>query len=110
MVTLKRRELSFPGWSISTPAIFRLALKMLGREQDAEDVLQETFLGLRSIHNFESAQPLDLAIPHRDERVLMVLSIKPACPMVEVDREEDEEGSKRQLKLWIGTVGERAFR
>ena len=34
--------------------IFRLALKMLGNEQDAEDVLQETFLkAFRSIGDFE---------------------------------------------------------
>ena len=42
-----------------SPAIYRLALKMLGREQDAEDVLQETFFkALRSIHNFEERSSL----------------------------------------------------
>lgn len=42
----------------STP-IYRLALKMLAREQDAEDVLQNTFLkALQHIRNFEGRSSL----------------------------------------------------
>ncbi len=37
------------------PAIFRLAYRMTGNEQDAEDVLQETFLrAFRHLHRFET--------------------------------------------------------
>jgi RNA polymerase sigma-70 factor (ECF subfamily) len=39
---------------IATPAIFRLGLKMIGNPQDAEDVLQTTFLkALQSLDEFE---------------------------------------------------------
>ena len=39
--------------------IYRLALKMLGDEQDAEDVLQNTFMkALQSIGNFEGRSSL----------------------------------------------------
>ncbi len=51
---------SLPAWSkpYSTP-IYRLALKMLAREQDAEDVLQNTFLkALQHIRNFEGRSSL----------------------------------------------------
>src|SRR5712692_2592422 len=35
-------------------AVFRLAYRMMGNEQDAEDVVQETFLkAYRSLRNFE---------------------------------------------------------
>ena len=45
--------------SVHSPAIFRLALKMLGNEQDAEDVLQETFFkALRSLQTFEERSSL----------------------------------------------------
>ena len=39
---------------LTTPAIYRLALKMLGDAQDAEDVLQNTYLkALQSLDGFE---------------------------------------------------------
>ncbi len=39
---------------LATPAIYRLGLKMLGNSQDAEDVLQNTFLkALQSLDDFE---------------------------------------------------------
>ena len=52
--------------------IYRLALKMLGDEQDAEDVLQNTFMkALQSIGKFRRPfQPVDLVIPHCCQRSL----------------------------------------
>lgn len=36
-----------------SPKIYRLALKMMGNPQDAEDILQETFIkAYRNLHNF----------------------------------------------------------
>ncbi len=41
------------------PMIYRVALKMLNDPQDAEDILQETFLkALRGIHNFDGRAKL----------------------------------------------------
>jgi RNA polymerase sigma-70 factor, ECF subfamily len=52
----------------STP-IYRLGLKMLGNSQDAEDVLQNTFLNaLTHLARFSrTQQSLHLAVPHRLE-------------------------------------------
>lgn len=43
----------------SSAHVYRVALKILGNEQDAEDVLQETYLkAFRSLHNFEGRSSL----------------------------------------------------
>ena len=44
-----------------SPGIFGLALRMLGSEQDAEDVLQETFIkALKSFDSFEEELAQDV--------------------------------------------------
>ena len=86
-----------------SPAIYRLALKMLGREQDAEDVLQDTFYkALRSIQNFEERSSLSTWLYRiAMNESLMVLRKQKAQPgpVVEVDRENDEEGPDAPVEI-----------
>lgn len=73
--------------------IYRLALKMLGDEQDAEDVLQNTFLkALQSIVNFEGRSSLStwlyrIAV---NEALMLIRGQKPTVP-VAMDYEDDDD-------------------
>lgn len=73
--------------------IYRLALKMLGDEQDAEDVLQNTFMkALQSIGNFEGRSSLStwlyrIAV---NEALMLLRRQKPTVP-VAMDYEDDED-------------------
>lgn len=74
----------------STP-IYRLALKMLAREQDAEDVLQNTFLkALQHIRNFEGRSSLSTWLYRiAANEALMLLRRKRS--EVSIDEEEPAE-------------------
>lgn len=73
--------------------IYRLALKMLGNQQDAEDVLQNTFLkAMQSISKFEGRSSLStwlyrIAV---NESLMLIRKRKPVTP-VPVDYELDDE-------------------
>jgi RNA polymerase sigma-70 factor (ECF subfamily) len=75
-----------------SPQIYRLALKMLGNSQDAEDVLQNTFLkALQALPKFEGRSSIStwlyrIAV---NEALMMVRRHKPEVPVV-----PDEEGSE----------------
>ena len=51
------------------PGIYRLALRMISNPQDAEDILQETFLkAYRHLPEFDGVSTsFHLALPHCDE-------------------------------------------
>ena len=73
--------------------IYRLALKMLGDEQDAEDVLQNTFMkALQSIEKFEGRSSLStwlyrIAV---NEALMLLRRQKPTIP-VAMDYEDDDD-------------------
>jgi RNA polymerase sigma-70 factor, ECF subfamily len=73
--------------------IYRLALKMLADEQDAEDVLQNTFMkALQSIKSFEGRSSLStwlyrIAV---NEALMLLRRQKPTVP-VAMDYEDDED-------------------
>jgi len=73
--------------------IYRLALKMLGVEQDAEDVLQNTFMkAMQSIKKFEGRSSLStwlyrIAV---NEALMLLRRQKPTIP-VAMDYEDDDE-------------------
>lgn len=73
--------------------IYRLALKMLAHEQDAEDVLQTTFLkALQHIGNFEGRSSLSTWLYRiAANEALMLLRRK--RPEVSIDEEPDEADS-----------------
>lgn len=84
-----------------SPRIYRLALKILNDAQDAEDVLQETFIkALRSISSFEGRSSLStwlyrIAV---NEALMMVRKRKP--DYVSIDQEkEDAEGETEPVEI-----------
>lgn len=85
--------------------IYRLALRMLGNPQDAEDVLQSTFLNaLRALPKFESRSSLStwlyrIAV---NEALMVVRKRKPQISLTPVNEEgdEDEDGEELQIVDW----------
>jgi len=85
--------------------IYRLALRMLGNPQDAEDVLQNTFLNaLRALPKFESRSSLStwlyrIAV---NEALMMIRKRRPQISLTPVNEEgdEDEDGEEIQIVDW----------
>ena len=84
--------------------IYRLALKMLGDEQDAEDVLQNTFLkALQSIGKFEGRSSLStwlyrIAV---NEALMSLRRQKPTVPVaMDFESDEDELQHPTQFTDW----------
>ncbi len=85
--------------------IYRLALKMLADPNDAEDVLQETFIkAYRSLPSFEGRSSL-LTWLYRiatNESLMVLRKRKPQQELLESDRQgdEDEEAEELQIVDW----------
>lgn len=74
--------------------VYRLALKILNDPQDAEDVLQETFLkALRSVSGFEGRSSLSTWLYRiaANEALMLVRKRKPQAALREEVDEEDAE-------------------
>ncbi len=74
--------------------IYKLAVKMLGNELDAEDVLQETFLkAFRSIDTFKGNANISTWLYRiaANEALMMIRKRRSDIYPVEIDRDEDEE-------------------
>lgn len=84
---------------LTSPQIYRVALQILGNEQDAEDVLQETYLkAMKAISGFEGRSSLSTWL-HRiavNEALMIVRKRRPGIISVEdndpFDSEEESEG------------------
>ncbi|MCE5207263.1 MAG: sigma-70 family RNA polymerase sigma factor [Chloroflexi bacterium] len=83
--------------------IYRLAMKMLANSQDAEDVLQETFLkAFRSIHNFKGFSSINtwlyrIAV---NEALMLIRKRKPDQMQVDLDVDEDDDQIPMQIVDW----------
>ncbi len=81
--------------------IYRVALKILGDTQDAEDVLQETFIkALRSLPSFEGRSSLStwlyrIAV---NEALMLVRKRKPDPLSIESEN-EDQEGAAEPIEI-----------
>jgi RNA polymerase sigma-70 factor, ECF subfamily len=84
--------------------IYRLALKMLGDEQDAEDVLQETFIkALKNIHNFEGRSKVSTWLYRIAVNESLMLLRKRKEVVVDIDQDfETDDGDlmPRQITDW----------
>lgn len=84
-----------------SPRIYRLALKILNDPQDAEDVLQETFIkALKSISSFEGRSSLStwlyrIAV---NEALMMVRKRRPDYVSIDQDK-EDAEGETEPVEI-----------
>ncbi len=83
--------------------IYRLGLKMLGDQQNAEDVLQNTFLkALQHIGNFEARSSLSTWLYRiaANEALMLLRKKRPEVPIDEPASEDDEISLPTQFTDW----------
>jgi RNA polymerase sigma-70 factor (ECF subfamily) len=76
-----------------SPSIYRLGLKMLGDEQDAEDILQETFIkAIKALSKFEERSSLSTWIYRiaMNEILMVMRRRKPETFSVDEEKESDD--------------------
>ena len=87
-----------------SPQLYRLALRMLGNPQEAEDVLQETFLNaFRHMDQFEGRSQLSTWLYRIAANQALMRLRKNEPDMVSVDEPVQVDGDEpmpRQLKDW----------
>ncbi len=89
--------------------IYRLGLRMLGREQDAEDVLQNTFVKiLQHIKGFEERSSLSTWIYRiaSNEALMMLRKMRPEVNLDEQGDNDDEDFMPIQFVDWGALPGE----
>ena len=89
--------------SLHSPALERLLLRLLGNQQDAEDVLQETFLNaFRAIDSFEGRSSLSTWLYRIAYNAAMMRLRRPSAPVVSVEETLNEMPGyvPRQLFDW----------
>lgn len=89
----------------TSPKIFGLALRMLGNEQDAEDVLQETFIkAFKALPEFEGRSSVNTWLYRiaANEGLMILRKRKPIIQAVELDDDREETESLPQIVDWRG--------
>ena len=89
--------------TLHSPSIHRLLLRLLGNEQDAEDVLQETFLNaFRAIDRFEGRSSLSTWLYRIAYNAAMMRLRRPNAPTISVEETLTGAGEHipRQLFDW----------
>jgi RNA polymerase sigma-70 factor, ECF subfamily len=84
-------------------SIYRLGLKMLGREQDAEDVLQNTFIKVfQNIQGFEERSSLSTWIFRiaTNEALMMLRKMRPEVNLDDQKPEDDDDFAPAEMADW----------
>jgi RNA polymerase sigma-70 factor (ECF subfamily) len=85
--------------------VYGLALRMLNNEQDAEDVLQETFIkAFRALPEFERRSSITTWLYRiaANEALMVIRKRKPIEQSVEIDDEEENVESLPEIVDWRG--------
>lgn len=75
--------------------VYRLAIKMLANEQDAEDVLQETFLkAFRYLDTFKGKSSLSTWLYRiaTNEALMMIRKRRPEKSQIDIEETQEDEG------------------
>lgn len=83
--------------------IYRLALRMLNDEQDAEDVLQETFIkAYQALPGFEGRSSLKTWMFRiaTNEALMLLRKRKPQQDVMEIDREDEAVEEPKEIVDW----------
>jgi RNA polymerase sigma-70 factor, ECF subfamily len=83
-----------------TNPIYRLAINMLGSEQDAEDVLQETFIKVfKSVKTFEERSSLSTWVYRIAVNEALMLLRKSKVQMTSLDDPDDDENLEEPKEI-----------
>ena len=85
-----------------SPAIYRLGLRMLGNEQDAEDILQDTFIkAFQHIQEFEGRSLLSTWLYRiaTNEALMLLRKRRPDTVSVEEPIDNDEDSLQEPLQI-----------
>jgi RNA polymerase sigma-70 factor, ECF subfamily len=83
--------------------IYRLLLRMLNNEQDAEDALQETYIkAFQALRGFEGRSSLKTWLYRiaANEALMMMRKRRPEPLAVEIDKEDDELEAPHEIIDW----------
>lgn len=90
--------------------IYRLGLKMLGSPQDAEDVLQNTFLSaLTHLSNFEGRSSISTWLYRiaSNEALMLIRRKKPAFNLEDLQTDDSDEGTMPEIFVDWSVLPER---
>lgn len=88
---------------LTSAPIYRLALRMLNDEQDAEDVLQETFIkAYQALPGFEGRSSLKTWMFRiaTNEALMLLRKRKPQQDVMEIDREDEAVEEPKEIVDW----------
>ncbi|MEA5079065.1 MAG: sigma-70 family RNA polymerase sigma factor [Anaerolineaceae bacterium] len=97
------REAFAPLVEFASAPIYRLALRMLNDEQDAEDVLQDTFIkAYQALPAFEGRSSLKTWLFRiaTNEALMLLRKRKPQQAVMEIDREEEAVEEPKEIVDW----------
>ena len=83
--------------------IYHLALRMLNDEQDAEDVLQETYIkAYQALPGFEGRSSLKTWLFRiaTNEALMLLRKHKPQLASIEIDREDEDVEEPKEIVDW----------
>lgn len=83
--------------------IYRLLLRMLNNEQDAEDILQETYLkAFQALPNFEGRSALKTWLYRiaANEALMLLRKRKPEPQTLEIDKEDEDLENPVEIVDW----------
>jgi RNA polymerase sigma-70 factor, ECF subfamily len=87
----------------TSPQLYSLLLRILNDEEDAEDVLQETYIkAFAALPAFEGKSALKTWLFRiaTNEALMLIRKRKPQPQMVEIDRDDDELEAPREIVDW----------
>ncbi len=83
--------------------IYSLGLRMLGNEQDAEDLLQETYLkALKALPNFEKRSSINTWLFRiaANEALMLLRKRKTSANTIDIDRGDEEDEAPIEILDW----------
>ena len=87
----------------SSPKVYALGLRMLGNEQDAEDMLQETYLkAYKALPNFEKRSSISTWLFRiaANEALMQLRKRKTGVNLVEIEKDEENEEAPMEIVDW----------
>lgn len=87
----------------SSPKVYALGLRMLGNEQDAEDILQETYLkAYKALPNFEKRSSVSTWLFRiaANEALMQLRKRQAGVNLIEIEKDEEKDEAPMEIIDW----------